>query len=108
MMQFLQIDKNYTIAEIMGITQIVVGFGADGTSVNMGIRKGIVVRLQDKHLWLLPIQSQSCSFYNTLTLLHYFYHASGKEQSEVHELASRNLDTLMFSHRSTQKMDLNI
>ena len=47
-----------TMAEIipgLGTTQYIVGFGADGASVNMGVRKGIAVRLQDEYPWLLPI-----------------------------------------------------
>ena len=47
-----------TMAEIiagLGTTQYIVGFGTDGASVNMGVRKGIAVRLQDEYPWLLPI-----------------------------------------------------
>ena len=47
-----------TMAEIipgLGTTQYIVKFGADGASVNMGVRKGIAVRLQDEYPWRLPI-----------------------------------------------------
>ena len=96
-----------TMAEIipgLGKTQYIVGFGADGASVNMGVRKGIAVRLQDEYPWLLPIHcfnhrlelavkdALSKMFYDdiidTLTLLYYFYHASGKRQRELQELAN--------------------
>ena len=43
-----------TMAEIipgLGTTQYIVKFGADGASVNMGVRKGIPVRLQDEYPW---------------------------------------------------------
>ena len=70
----------------------------------MGVRKGIAVRLQDEYPWLLPIHcfnpclelvvkdALSKTFYDdiidTLTSLYYFYHASGKRQREVQELAN--------------------
>ena len=107
--------QNYTIAEIMGTTQVVVGFGADGTSVNMGIRKGIAVRLQDKHLWLLPIHCFNHSLelainYTLSTTLSLCCITSIMQvvKSKVKctsysKMASRNLDTLMFSHMAHTK-----
>ena len=88
----------------LGTTQYIVGFGADGVSVNMGVRKDIAVRLQDDYPRHLPIHcfnhrlelavkdALSKTFHDDvidiLTSLYYLYHASGKRQREVQELTN--------------------
>lgn len=86
-------------------TQFMIGFGADGASVNMGVKKGLAQLLREDQIpWLVSVHcfnhrlelavkdSFSRTYFDDiieiLTQLYYLYHNSPKRTGELEELAS--------------------
>lgn len=84
--------------------QYMVGFGADGASVNMGLMQGVAAKLRKDQPWILSVHCfnhhlelavrnvlKNTYFEEVITIitqLYYLYHNSPKRLREVEELDS--------------------